>query len=348
MKSDGPKRGEGRRWEGPGAPWAMVALAAPALVVPGVSWLPGRFGLARSGSDLGWLSLLTAAVAFILAWLLLPAAVGVLERPGLTRANYRGQPLTRGAGLAVLLASLAAAAIPGLPGLIGRTPVPGAPEVGDLYVFLFGATLVGVVGLLDDVAGDGTARGLSGHLRRLGSGRVTTGLLKLLFIALASITVGAVAARLGAGVNLYLGPYWPGLVATVNAVAIAGTANLMNLLDTRPGRSIKVFLALGLLYFVLARSPGHGYFLAAPLGAALAVLPAELGERAMLGDVGANFLGFALGAAVAFDLSTTPKLVFAVAIVLANLAAERVSLGRLIETNAVTGFLDRLGRRPER
>ncbi len=323
-------------------------LAATALVIPGPSWIPGGFGITLRGYGLGWLPLMTAAAAFLLAWLLLPATVGVLERPGLTRANYRGHPLTRGAGLAVLLASLAAAAIPGLPGLMGRTPVPGAPDGADLYVFLFGASLVGVVGLLDDLAGDGTTRGLSGHLRQLGSGRVTTGLLKLLFIALAAIAVGSVAARFSAGANPYLGPYWPGLVATANAVAIAGTANLMNLLDLRPGRSIKAFLALGLMYFGLARSPVHGYFLAAPLGAAIAVLPAELGERAMLGDVGANFLGFVLGAAVAFDLPIAPKLLYAVAVVLANLAAERVSLGRLIEANAVTGFLDRLGRRPER
>ncbi|MHB0885119.1 MAG: hypothetical protein ACYC6V_01620 [Bacillota bacterium] len=318
------------------------------LFIPGSSWIPGGLGITLRGYGLGWLPLLTGAVAFLLAWLLLPAAIGVLERPGLTQANFRGRPLTRGAGLAVLLASLAATAIPGLPGLMGRTPVPGTPDGGDLYVFLFGAALVGMVGLLDDLAGDGAARGLSGHLRQLGSGQVTTGLLKLLFIALAAITVGSVAARFSAGANPYLGPYWLGLMATVNAVAIAGTANLTNLLDLRPGRSIKAFLVLGLVYFVLSRSPVHGYFLAAPLGAALAVLPAELGERAMLGDVGANFLGFALGAAVAFDLPTAPKLVYVVVVVLANLAAERVSLGRLIEANAVSGFLDRLGRRPER
>lgn len=288
---------------------------------------------------------LIAAAAFVLAWLLVPATVGILERAALTRPNYRGQPLTKAGGLAVLLASLAVAAVPGLPGLMGRAPVPGAPAGGDLYAFLFGAALAGLVGLLDDLAGDATARGLGGHLRQFGAGRVTTGLLKLFFIALGAVTAGSVAAGSSAGVNPYLGPYWLGLVATVNAVTIAGTANLMNLLDLRPGRTLKAFLALGLVYFGLSRSPVHGYFLAAPLGAALAVFPAELGERVMLGDVGANFLGFALGSAVAFDLPLAPKLVFGFGVVLANLAAERVSLGRLIDNNAAARFVDRLGRR---
>jgi len=305
--------------------------------------------MTRLGRSAGPIAISPAAAvaAFVLAWLLLPAASGVLERAGLSRPNHRGRPVAKGGGLAILLASLTITAIPGLPGLMGRTHIPGIPGVADLYAFLFGSTLVGLIGLLDDVASDRTARGISGHLREFGSGRVTTGVLKLLFIAFAAVTVGSTAAGFSGGVNPYLGSSWLSLTAAVNAVIIAGTANLINLLDLRPGRALKAFLILGLIYLGLTRWPEHGYFLAAPLGAAVAVLPADLGELTRLGDVGANFLGFTVGAVVAFDFPLAPKLIFMGLIVSANVAAERVSLGSIIENNALGRFFDRLGRPPE-
>ena len=78
----------------------------------------------------------------------------------------------------------------------------------------------------------------------------------------------------------------------VNAGLIAGSANLLNLFDLRPGRAIKVG-------WPSRRCPapcaGSAAAAAAPFGAAAALLPEDLGERAMLGDAGANALGAMLG-----------------------------------------------------
>ncbi|HEY3316532.1 MAG TPA: hypothetical protein VGL40_14810 [Bacillota bacterium] len=291
------------------------------------------------------LTLAVLVASFVLGVLLVPSLDGLLSRANLARPNYRGRPVTIAAGLAVLLAAVVAMAIPGLPFLMGREPVPGAPVGLDLFAFLFGTSLTGLVGLLDDLAGGGLSRGFRGHFRELAGGRVTTGLLKLLFIAFAAVGAGAMAARAGAGTNPYLGAYWFGFVATANAVLVAGTANLFNLLDVRPGRAFKAFLLFGLAYFILARPPLHGYFLAAPLGAGLAAFPADLSERSMLGDTGANFLGYAAATAIAFDVSLVPKLILVIIVLVANVAAERVSLGRLVEANRLSGWVDRLGRR---
>jgi hypothetical protein len=73
---------------------------------------------------------------------------------------------------------------------------------------------------------------------------------------------------------------------------------------------------------------------------------ADLRERLMLGDAGANVLGAALGLGVVLACSPGVRTGVLVAVALLNLASERVSFSRVI--NAVPPFraLDRFGRLP--
>jgi UDP-GlcNAc:undecaprenyl-phosphate/decaprenyl-phosphate GlcNAc-1-phosphate transferase len=129
----------------------------------------------------------------------------------------------------------------------------------------------------------------------------------------------------------------------INAGLIAGGANLLNLFDLRPGRAIKVATASA----ALIAAGGGAEAVAAPLGAALALLPEDLGERAMLGDAGANALGAMLGAAAAVSLPRPARIGLLAGIVALTAASEKVSFTKVIERTPPLRWLDMLGRRPQ-
>lgn len=193
--------------------------------------------------------------------------------------------------------------------------------------------LVFAAGMVDDLTPIGP-RGLRNHLRALGSGRMTTGILKLLVTVAAAVVVV---------VTLQPGRSTP--VRLAGVLLIAGTTNVWNGLDVRPGRALKGFLpsGAGLLVAVPARllPPLVGLW----AGALLALWP-DLRERAMLGDGGANLLGFATGVGLYIALPSWGVAVGAAVAVALNVVAETVTFSRVIDSIPPLRWLDRLGRRP--
>jgi hypothetical protein len=86
---------------------------------------------------------------------------------------------------------------------------------------------------------------------------------------------------------------------------------------------------------------------AGPLGATLAVLPDDLGERVMLGDCGANAVGALLGLRFAAVAGRVPRAALLTGIVGLTLASEKVSFTKVIEATPGLRELDRLGRLPQ-
>lgn len=129
----------------------------------------------------------------------------------------------------------------------------------------------------------------------------------------------------------------------LGAGVIAGTANLLNLLDLRPGRALKSGLLLGV---PLARGP-HGGIAAGAVGAAAGLLSDDLDEQVMIGDGGANALGALLGVALA--ARTGPLGRAGALAVLAGLtaASEKVSFTQVIQATPGLRELDALGRRTD-
>jgi hypothetical protein len=82
------------------------------------------------------------------------------------------------------------------------------------------------------------------------------------------------------------------------------------------------------------------------IGAGAALLPADLGEQAMLGDAGANALGAVLGTAAAAGLSRRARIAMLAGITGLTAASEVVSFTKVIQRTPPLHWLDMLGRRP--
>ena len=129
-----------------------------------------------------------------------------------------------------------------------------------------------------------------------------------------------------------------------DAALVALAANLGNLLDRAPGRTIKVALLAYVPVALAAGTSPVGLALAPVLGAGAGLLRADLRERLMLGDTGANLLGAVLGLGVVLETSRPVRTAVLVALVLLNLASERVSFSSVIARVSALRFLDELGR----
>ncbi|MGI8616436.1 MAG: hypothetical protein ACR2L4_06615 [Actinomycetota bacterium] len=195
---------------------------------------------------------------------------------------------------------------------------------------LLGAAIVFLAGVVDDGYG-GSVRGLRGHLRALLSGHLTTGGLKL------------AAAVLAAAITVSWTPrdhLWANLLASI---AVAGCTNIWNGLDVAPGRALKGFLVAAVVLLAVDLKA----FLLVCTGAATAVLIPDLRERGMLGDSGANLLGFLAGAEIVRRLPEV-WLIPAVLIVIGlNILAETVTFSRTVEAIPPLRWFNRLGRLPD-
>jgi UDP-GlcNAc:undecaprenyl-phosphate/decaprenyl-phosphate GlcNAc-1-phosphate transferase len=231
-----------------------------------------------------------------------------------SRTNHRGEPVTLLEGPAVAAGAIA--------GALARAGLGSSSARSAAAMAVAGAGAA-AFGACDDLAGSGDRRGFRGHLGALRNGEVTTGTVKLGGIGVTGIVSAVLAGGSPADV-------------VINAGLVAGGANLLNLFDLRPGRAIKVAVASGALI------GGAGV---APLAAGLALWPEDLGERAMLGDCGANALGAMLGAAAA-GLPRPARITLLAGITGLTAASEKVSFTKVIERTPPLRRLDMLGRRP--
>ncbi len=214
------------------------------------------------------------------------------------RSNHRGEPVTLLSGPALALAAGLATSPPALLAALGA----------------------GLVGRADDVALRTSAKGVRGHAAALLAGRPTSGTAKVVGIG---ATGWLASALLGGSRREVL----------VGAGVVAGTANLLNLLDLRPGRALKV----GGLTALAVGQPGVA-------AACAALLPADLREQTMLGDCGANALGAVLGLGLLARHPSARGPALAVLVAL-TAASEVVSFSRVIDAVAPLRALDRAGRR---
>lgn len=290
------------------------------------------------------------------------------------RTNFHGATVSLRGGVAMAGAAVASAAVASALSDQPRAALGGV-------VASLGGGLAGYIDDVDQGAHDGgkVAKGLKGHLGALAHGQVTTGVIKIAGIGASALAASALVGSKATSVG--------GKVAdlALNTVLIAGTANLANLLDLRPGRALKatVLVAAPLSYFSCAdaKTPASGASVtsatasvtsgasgapsatpAAPASAsgasaqrllasglnaaAITALVEDLQETTMLGDTGANAAGALLGTSLAANDSWKLRLGTTLGVVGLILASEKVSFSKVIAANPALNWLDQLWRRP--
>lgn len=259
----------------------------------------------------------------------------VIVQSGFARPNYKGDPVPAVGGIvpalaysAWLMLSSARAAFFPFHFTVDAAVAGAATISGPLLIVTVGMAFVGFI---DDVLGDGGARGVRGHFGALLGGRLTTGAVKALYGCVVGLAAAAPFADGG----------WQLLLC---AAIVALSANTVNLLDVRPGRALKgTLFALGVLLVGTMRAETWVY-VAPFIAALLAYAPFDLRGRAMLGDVGANVAGGVFGVAAVASASVGTLVVLAFVLLGLHVASERMSFSAVIERVPLLRLFDGWGR----
>ena len=271
-------------------------------------------------------------VALASAVLLAPALLRELSAAGRTRVNYRGRPLPFPFGVLVLAASLIALIALMLLERLASSEL-FHPEELPIAVYALGVL---ALGLVDDTLGErhgtpSSPRGWRGHGAAVVRGELSTGALK---------------AAGSLGLALFAMSYLPlsnarWLLAT--AVLLLAT-NLFNLLDLRPGRTLKALVLLGAGLLIGSANQRPLWALGLFLGPALVAGFVDLRERAMLGDTGASLLGAVAGLWLVLSLSATGQVVALALLAAISVYGELWSISELVERTPGLRGLDSWGR----
>jgi len=257
---------------------------------------------------------------------LVPVVRSRLVEAGMQRENYRSVRLPVPIGVAIVPAAFIAL-IPIM--LLARlTTLDVFPT--DLALALTFVPGVALLGLIDDVL-SGDSRGWRGHAATALSGGFSSGLLKAL---------GTLGLALLVASSL---PGSDGEFLLATGVLVLST-NAFNLLDLRPGRSIKAFLLLGLALTIATGITEPAAALGIFIGPLLVAGYFDLREKAMLGDAGSNVVGAMAGIWIVLTLDTTEQIVALVILVLLNIYGEFRSLSNVIEKVPGIRHIDSFGR----
>ena len=248
----------------------------------------------------------------------------VANRQGWVKKNFRGEFIPIGYGLLLILLCIGY-------GLFGFSSLSGPMKVVLILLVLFI-----FIGWIDDCYGNEHVKGIKGHFSTFfKTGRPTTGVLK-------AVIGGGGACLFAASVTHNAFDF------LLYSVFLALSTNLLNLLDLRPGRALKGFwllLAVGMLGGHISTFPSP--FFVFIFAFSLAAAPYDFREKAMLGDAGANGLGFVSGTFCVLSLPRIGIVYLLVIYLVIHWYAEQGSISSFIKKHALLRRVDEWGRDSE-
>ncbi|MEC0230951.1 MraY family glycosyltransferase [Paenibacillus alba] len=283
---------------------------------------------------------------------LLPHVQRFLTAHGQVELNYAGLMIPRGMGIVLwLLLWLQELMLQVAAWVLQRNEWMWSANLGNLgsqlqdweaynRTYTLAATIIFLLGWTDDVIGSKTVKGLRGHFQYwIESKIVSMGAVK---------AIGTLAVAIWLVISLRNGetPIWQ---MGVQLLLLVLMTNALNLMDVRPGRSLKVYVGIALFVVIVGllgmTFPMIGLLPAMPVCIGVLLLyKSDIGGRGMLGDAGANLLGFTLGYGVILSFPWLAQCVMMIGLIFLHKLAEASSLTKLIERNRFLNWLDHLGR----
>lgn len=261
-----------------------------------------------------------AITSIICALISIPIMKVIYYKANLLRINFKGQNIPAGYGFIILMAAVPVYIMMAI----------GVGYSRDAWTYIIAIIGFGIMGLVDDIHGTREVGGFKGHFSLLLKGRITTGIAKVVVGGILSLLLGLIIAG-----------YQP-FVIIVNGLLIALSANMLNLLDLRPGRAVSCFwLGLIILIAVFTKSM-FDLMLLPVIIPCLYLTYMDRSARVMMGDAGSNVLGAVLGVSFAMASGMLWKLVIIFILVCIHVYAEKYSISRLIESNRILRRIDRL------
>ncbi|QQY80629.1 UDP-N-acetylmuramyl pentapeptide phosphotransferase/UDP-N-acetylglucosamine-1-phosphate transferase [Keratinibaculum paraultunense] len=267
-------------------------------------------------------NILSFIVSLILSYIAVPMIKDMLFRNKIVSLNYNNEEIPLGMGILFIFVQVIS---------ISLTSILGWADIKVAMGYLLACTLMGFVGLIDDLVGETDIKGFRGHINAFFKGKLTTGLLK---------------AGIGFFIALFISIIFSStlLDIVINTLIIALFTNLTNLLDLRPGRSIKVFLLISVIMLFTNITDEYNFILYSIYGILFIYFPIDLKAKAMMGDVGSNFIGITLGIYCIFTQTLLARSIYLFILILIHILAEKISFTKVIEKNKFLSFLDNLGR----
>lgn len=283
------------------------------------------------------MQILPLVLSFGAALAFTPVLLRGLCEAGFVRANYAGRELPVPAGLAIPLAACGAFAVAAPLDRFVDDSILSGPGLFAGVIYVLGVALLGTIddlvgtpAILGDL-GRQNPRGWRGHARAVLGGAFSTGFIKAAgALGLAALAVGVLV---------------PGDAEYLLAIALVVlTTNLLNLLDLRPGRSIKVFGFAALAIGAATWDARPLWTLGAFIGPIAVLARYDLGEKAMLGDAGSNAMGAVLGLWMVLALSTNAQIVALAVVAAITLFGEFRSISAIVDRRPLLRYIDSLGR----
>lgn len=259
----------------------------------------------------------------------LPGILSFISENFNIKINYRKKAVYNSAGIFFTLNILfMCMAILVLNSLIYPMPYMSS----QILVITSGILSASFAGYIDDTASS-PSKGISGHMRSLFNGNLTSGTIK----AMVGISVSLIISLSG---NYSI------MHTVLNFLLICLMQNFINLMDLRPGRAIKAYMILSVISSMFIAS--STLYLSINSGILLSFvfyLKYEINEVCMMGDAGSNALGIFMGIACASSGSIAFKLFMVIFLALAHIYSEFASISSLIDRVPALKILDMMGRR---